>query len=397
MPRCLLVLLLLAVPVAGQDALDKKVTAAIELGCKALMKFQKRDGSFGKPVGQHALALLALLHSKVDPGHPAIRKALRPLRGDTKRVYALALRLMVVEHLREPGLAPMARRDSEMLLDHQAMNGGWDYEASGLRTDNSCTQYAILGLRAADNLGLQVPLTAWRQAARFLGGQQQRNGGMGYTRERDPTASMTTGAVSSLVAVKARVSYKESDRRFGRLKRGVERGTKWLEKNWQPGKDPYGYYTLYGLERGMAFSGQDRLGARDWYGEGARWLLKRQRSDGWWVAANDVNNTAFALLFLSRASRATGAETPGSVHEIMGALGSQSNSKAIEGSAVALARKGKTAIPLLVHYLSDSKKARRRAAIQALRRITGSTRGYDEKLSPELNADAIQAWRDTLK
>ncbi|MAE65679.1 MAG: hypothetical protein CMJ18_15530 [Phycisphaeraceae bacterium] len=387
----------LSVLASGQDAkLQKRIDAAIDKGCAALFRLQSVDGSFGSGVGQHALVMLALLHSKVDKNHPAIRKALRPLRKPARRNYALALRLTVMDEIREEGMQKMARADAYRIMDNQGMSGGWDYEQTGERTDNSCTQYALLGLRAADNMGLQLPVTAWRNAMKFLLTQLKRDGGMAYTRDREATSSMTAGAIASLVSVKARVKFKSSDRRSGRLVRAINKATRWLAKDWKPGRDPHGYYTLYGLERAMAFAGQDRLVDRNWYVEGARWLLSHQRKDGFWKGQGNRNSTAFALLFLSRASKPTGSETPGSVHGLMSRVTAQTSKKQVLKIAAIIARRGKSAIPLLVHYLSDKRRTRRRCAIAALRGITGSTRGYDPDLTPAENADAIEAWKKAV-
>lgn len=53
----------------------------------------------------------------------------------------------------------------------------------------------------------------------------------------------------------------------------------------------------------LVVAGQvDRIGAHDWYMEGAQWLLIRQRSDGAWAGHYGENvDTCFALLFLKRA------------------------------------------------------------------------------------------------
>jgi hypothetical protein len=48
------------------------------------------------------------------------------------------------------------------------------------------------------------------------------------------------------------------------------------------------------------------MGDRDWYLEGAEWLLKQQRSDGSWRQEEDPQlDTAFAVLFLKRSTSRT--------------------------------------------------------------------------------------------
>jgi hypothetical protein len=61
----------------------------------------------------------------------------------------------------------------------------------------------------------------------------------------------------------------------------------WLDKNWTVENNPkrpnwFHYYYLYGLERaGMLFD-TTRIGAHDWYAEGANHLLDHQNADGSW-------------------------------------------------------------------------------------------------------------------
>ena len=51
---------------------------------------------------------------------------------------------------------------------------------------------------------------------------------------------------------------------------------------------------------------------------------------------------------------------------------------------------------MLVHYLSDPLKARRTAALRALRELTGKTYGYDLSFSVAENAAAIADWKKAV-
>jgi HEAT repeat protein len=55
------------------------------------------------------------------------------------------------------------------------------------------------------------------------------------------------------------------------------------------------------------------------------------------------------------------------------------------------------AVPQLVDFLKDEDRSVRFYAIEALRRITGTDKGYDYKASPELRAEAVGRWREFLK
>ena len=378
--------------VLAQPGFEERASASMERGRRALLSTQRGDGAFANNVGEHALVLLALVHSGADPESASMKRALRPLRRQAKTNYERAVRLMAIELLKSPSLKETAQGDLEDLVHHQSSSGGWDYGAAGERTDNSCTQYALLGLRAAHKLGLQTPRAVWKKALRYLLGQQARDGGVGYTRGKEATASMTAGAVSSLAATAARSGLRDNGSHRARVDRSIKRATAWLAKRWKPGQGPHPYYTLYGLERAMAFSGQDRLGTRDWYREGAAYLLKHQQRDGWWGPKN-IRRTSFALLFLSRASTAISGETPGSVHQIMTELTAQSQSKDVTGAVARLKRTGRGAVSQVVHYLSDPVKARRRVAARALRELTGKSFGYDPGLPVDENGPAIEDWK----
>ena len=71
------------------------------------------------------------------------------------------------------------------------------------------------------------------------------------------------------------------------------------------------YYYLYGLERAAVLGDRDLLGEHDWYLLGARYLLDMQKAGGRWSTgtlgtkeyeASDVLDTAWAILFLKRAT-----------------------------------------------------------------------------------------------
>jgi hypothetical protein len=77
------------------------------------------------------------------------------------------------------------------------------------------------------------------------------------------------------------------------------------------------YYYLYSLERAGDMTATPKLGAHDWYAEGAQYLLKSQIDNGSWknMGADDVLASCFAILFLKRATKPlvlikTGDEKP---------------------------------------------------------------------------------------
>ncbi len=100
--------------------------------------------------------------------------------------------------------------------------------------------------------------------------------------------------------------------------RAVQDGFAWLDKHFSvtqnpgPGAPNWHYYYLYGLERAAVFGGRVLLGKHDWYLTGARYLVGAQHPDGRWhtgtlgtkeYEASDVLDTAWAILFLKKATR----------------------------------------------------------------------------------------------
>jgi len=120
---------------------------------------------------------------------------------------------------------------------------------------------------------------------------------------------MTAAGISSLAicqeALHPAHGFRRGDHRpIGRL---VEGGFAWFARHltvWEiPG---YGggwisrYYYLYGLERACELNRVARIQGRNWYFEGAVWLIAKQAPDGSWGTSDD---SAFALLFLKKAVR----------------------------------------------------------------------------------------------
>lgn len=222
------VALLLGRSVAEEDAaaFDKARAAAIEKGIAALEKMQQDDGSWeldkSKPLGvgiqmRHgctALAALALLKSGVKPDDPAIEKAFDFICSmkAPDYVYAAGCILLAIEarHHWEPlpekpdghgtrskndakgprrpfNLTPreleVAEQCKEFLIAQQTPNGSWTYPLRGkddlkgdAKADASHPQYALLGLDAAERLGLNVPKEPYLRAVAYFLAHQEKDG-----------------------------------------------------------------------------------------------------------------------------------------------------------------------------------------------------------------------------
>src|SRR5262249_17263368 len=84
--------------------------------------------------------------------------------------------------------------------------GSWNYLNPQVHPgDNSNTQYALLGLNAAREVGVTVRPEVWAVKGTYFEVSQNRDGGWGYTpAHKQSTASMTCAGISSLILTGSR-------------------------------------------------------------------------------------------------------------------------------------------------------------------------------------------------
>ena len=406
----LLLLAFLLVPAAAIRAqiepdLRARIDQAIERGVRFQLASLEAAGE-RVATGEKALVLLSLLHSGAATTEEGLLRGLTTIDRPSASLstYERALRIMVVEALDArsrddgrpfpfaAGLMRLAREDAQALAETQNPAGAWRYGAAAASDyDNSCTQYALLGLRSALNLGFQVSDRVWVKALRHLVSQGRRSGGAGYQGNDPPSPAMTSGVLSSLLIARVRASMSPDSALVRTSSAQIEGHLAWLEKNWKPLDGNWGFYAIYGLERAAALAGVERLGKRDWYREGALALLEVQMGDGSWTGQRQA--TAFALLFLCRSTRARAGETADPVGFLLGRLGRQSQETEVAAAVDRLAASGPAILPLLVPYLEAPEARVREAADRTLRKITGKGTGFDPARDAEANRAAIDAWR----
>jgi ferric-dicitrate binding protein FerR (iron transport regulator) len=205
--------------------------------------------------------------------------------------------------------------------------------------DNSNSQYAALGMRACHDAGIVFPKEAvalarkyWTESAIGDAGKSDAvaTGGkalgvpqgwcykgyhhqLKYCKSPDNAyTSMTAGAVGAVTIYDFMmgVDWKKD--------KTVLNGLAWLVKNWSwtenvgPCEISGGaakawlYYGFYAIERvGMLYD-TPKIGAHDWYLEGAAVILDAQKPGGAWSVSGGAKptwDTCFAILFLKRATR----------------------------------------------------------------------------------------------
>jgi hypothetical protein len=351
-------------------------------------------------LGHTAINLLAIIVADVDPDDPCIARGFKFLadkKAEFGHTYNCALTLMAVEAWAEKKMKkdklkaqpdPQGRKDKGFyfrklgpvkelaedltirLVKGQLADGSWTYGAhsgpvsSGtgvagqpgggtpapmppqfaeLGGDLSNTQYALLGLRSATEIGIRFSQETWFKAMECMLNRQEKSGpkvrpfpvpaatgsmwegkkgkeppkgtrtdetgrpefesrGWGYAMKMarlESYGAMTTIGVASLVMCKY---YLRGYAAFkgdlvDRVNAGIQDGCAWLATNFDikdnaKWKDPNveykntapkidGYY-MYGIERAGILAGVDFFGEHDWYALGARLLVDQQQADGSW-------------------------------------------------------------------------------------------------------------------
>lgn len=307
--------------------------------------------------------VLALARGGVPATDPAIAGPLQTLRaryarpdpasGDGRTsTYAASCFLWMLSEVRPEGFGPAAGQAALALASGFHPSGLWPYRlptvavngryariaaaapAGGRPPDLSNTQFAVLGLLAAERMGVWTGRDLWgrvRDGMRELAG---RDGGFPYQVEatapaafRRPTRAMTVaGATNLLVALRrlgASAEQAVEDRDVMRARAWLDRhrmfdaGGRWVPRGPEDVADVPPDFALLSLERLGSLAGLDRLGGTDWFHVGAADLLRRQRGDGAWDPAgagfaylDSKLRTALAILFLTRAADALPATTP---------------------------------------------------------------------------------------
>ena len=192
----------------------------------------------------------------------------------------------------------------------------------GDNTDNSNTQFAILGLLAAGHYDLPLERAYALIVHRFHVSQQQDghwNYHFGAGQQGSP-AMTGAGLLGLAVQYGLMHDQKRSASKVGQLHDpAVEKGFNYLARSiGKPfsGKKPrpkkreqINHYLLWSVERCGVLYKRRQIDGKDWYRWGAELLIDHQQSDGSWndggyYKATPTVDTCFALLFLKRANLA---------------------------------------------------------------------------------------------
>ena len=283
------------------------------------------DYHFG---GTTALCTYALLAAGESPQNPRIRQAVDwLLRNPSRGVYTSAVRLNAFSYLPFATIREAAAADLQYLVRAQIpminpetrqpnpAGGLYNYttEYSVTRIDHSASQFAALGMWAADQMGMNVSQQFWADTEQAWLRDQNTDGGWSYNQSAqsgDSTGSMTAAGVATLFLTNDHLRARgEAVARGALSNEAIERGVAWLAKHFRVDRNPFGgsvetippYYWLYAVERVGLAGGLKYFGDHNWFDEGVRGLAARHTPGGRYE--ENPRNTAFALLFMARGQR----------------------------------------------------------------------------------------------
>lgn len=312
-----------------------------------------------------SLACYALVKAGVEKDHTDIQKCVHEVVGKCRGTnyvpgqhhnYEAGVDAMLLEAVDRELYKPQLDAIAKFLMARQRPYGAWYYPsefASADYGDTSISQYAILGLWAAHRADVEIPVSTWERAAKWLIATQRREGGFGYhpgdPRTGNPgvdiLGTMSVAGTGSLLVIR-QVLFRDaefaedirpaaavaaSSKKFGVLERlvddkekkaaaspklnatmsvatidkAIKEGVGWNADHFaEPAAlSSYGNYYLYGVERMGALLSVDKIGTHDWYDEGAEELLRRQANDGSWQdGCGIIPATSLTILFLSKAT-----------------------------------------------------------------------------------------------
>jgi hypothetical protein len=288
----------------------------------------KQSAQAGQWGGRTAIAVDALLAAGENPQDERLVKAVDFLkRAPMTGVYALGLRCQVWLLLPQtPEVKQRMAADAKTLIGlakrEGKAKGMYDYVSTPKSQEysHSRSQYAVLGVWAAMQAGVEIPGTYWKTVEEAWERNQESDGGWSYAHESNyPTSpGMTAAAVATLYEAQDALAGSRGINCTGNLESAaIRKGLQWLASNSDkiaatthyPRDFPYA--TLYAFERVAVAGGYKYIGDVDWFQRGADWLIKTQQKDGAWPAKpadgapagkwlGGVPDASFAVLFLAR-------------------------------------------------------------------------------------------------
>ena len=191
--------------IASAAVTREEVERALRSGVRYLKSQQRADGSWSEavddaPSGTTSLVTLALLTAGEPANSPTIARALTFLRElgpeQLNNTYAVSLQTMALaaadpqrDLLKLTANVAWLEKAQIKPGDRVPWPGSWTYTATKSRHgDNSNSQYALLGLNAASEVGVPVSPQVWTLARRYWEECQRARWGLALCHRRPPRA-----------------------------------------------------------------------------------------------------------------------------------------------------------------------------------------------------------------
>jgi len=215
--RLLLLLLLSPLIHAGaaraQNPTKAQVQQAIDQGVRYLKKQQQADGrwrlSRQYQQGSTALCVYALLMAGVPRADQAVQRGIRyMLSQKLAYTYCVSLVSLALTEADAGKYKAEITRCARWLESAQSASGVWGYLSSGGRAaggDNSNTQFAVLGLWAAERAGVKVDARVWQKIRDHFEKTQAADGSWGYRPREGAKLAMTLAGIGSLLIARGRL------------------------------------------------------------------------------------------------------------------------------------------------------------------------------------------------
>ncbi len=300
---------------SSDDEYTPETLAAIDRGLAWLAAHQSDDGSYGagsqygRHVGITGLAGIAFIADGDLPGRGRYAKNVQRCLDFILKSTAEQSGLVAAETSYGPmyghgfatlflaemyGAAPnpdlreKLRKAILLIVRTQNDQGGWRYHPVKADADISVTICQIMALRAARNVGIDVPKSTIDRAIRYVRDSQNPDGGFRYM--LDSPGSMFARSAAGVAALFYAGIYEGRD---------IERGVAYLEK-FTPGKSQeqtHFYYGHYYAVQAMHFAGGAHW--RAWWPAIRDDLISKQAADGSWNGEGGTEyGTAMALIVL---------------------------------------------------------------------------------------------------
>lgn len=305
---------LLCGPAPARAGEDLKVTPEIERavtrGLDYLARTQKPDGSwpdnYGQVSGVVGLAMLAFLaHGEMpDEGKYGlvIRRCvdyivrnqqsnglLSSESGSPMYSHGFATLALgeVYGMIDDPRVGPALKKAAGLTVSSQNQRGGWRYSVNSTDADTTVSGAQMMGLRAAANAGIEVPISAIQRGVAFYKSCFCPGGGFGYTGADSPSPARSG---IGLLILSLSGAYRSPE----------AKATADLLLAGGGGYGHFGYfhYAAYYCSQAMLQAGGKYW--RHWNDTMTPTLLSMQSPDGSWSdrgsSGGVIAATAFALL-----------------------------------------------------------------------------------------------------